>query len=325
MFSAILFCLSVIMGIGWSFPFIIAPLFGLQFYIISEQKMVKFLKKLKNHSSLIKNDEADGWIIGWPFVGYISGNSSYEKLLYIFTFRSFFIKKMKEIEVTTLNKSSNEISNKSSNEISNEISNENKVKKTILIYEREGNFSHFSYPQREFIIENITPRPCQKKIVNKIISFYEKNGNCVTILHGERGTGKSMIPLLLAKTLSKNTDKEEMVNFCDTFSPIDPGDQFSRLYNRISPTKNSPLIVLLEEFDMIIHKIHEGKIERHLQSPIMIHDKATWNQFFDRFDRNYYPWTIFILTSNTSPDIINNIDPSFIRDGRINQIFHVTI
>jgi hypothetical protein len=30
------------------------------------------------------------------------------------------------------------------------------------------------------------------------------------------------------------------------------------------------------------------------------------------------------LTSNTSPDIINDIDPSFIRDGRINQIFHVT-
>jgi hypothetical protein len=85
MFSAIIFCLSVIMGIGWSFPFIIAPLFGLQFYIISEQKMVKFLKKLKNHSSLIKNDEADGWIIGWPFVGYISGSSNYEKLLYIFT------------------------------------------------------------------------------------------------------------------------------------------------------------------------------------------------------------------------------------------------
>ena len=191
--------------------------------------------------------------------------------------------------------------------------------KNINIYERFGCFTSFNYSQREFNVDHIEPRKNQKDIIDNIISFYEKNGNSVAILHGERGTGKSMIPLLIAKAL----DKEEIINFCDTFSPIDPGDQFSRLYNKISPTKNSPLIVLLEEFDIIIQQIHYNKIERHLKSPIMIHNKTTWNQFFDRFDRKYYPWTILILTTNVAPDIINSLDPSYIREGRINQIFNV--
>ena len=69
--------------------------------------------------------------------------------------------------------------------------------------------------------------------------------------------------------------------------------------------------------------IHFNKIKRHRDCPIMIYDKATWNQFFDRFDRGYYPWTIIVMTSNVSPDVINHMDPSFIREGRVNQIFHV--
>ena len=316
MFSSLLFFLSVIMGIGWSFPFIIAPLFGLRFYIVSEQKMVKFLKKLPNYSSLTRNDEPEGWIIGWPFAGYIYSSGYDDRTLYIFTLRSFFVKKMKEID------SINQSQNQSQNQSHDKIQNKNQI---INIYERYGCFDGFSYSQRDFNIDYFEPRPNQKEIVDNIVSFYEKNANSVAILHGERGTGKSMIPLLIAKALSKNVDKEEMVNFCDTFSPIDPGDQFSRLYNKISPTKNSPLVVLLEEFDVIVQQIHYNKIERHLKSPIMIHDKASWNQFFDRFDRKYYPWTILVLTSNVAPDIINSLDPSYIREGRINQIFHVTI
>jgi hypothetical protein len=270
------------MGIGWSFPFIIAPLFGLRFYIVSEQKMVKFLKKLPNYSSLTRNDEPEGWIIGWPFVGYIYSTGFQDRILYIFTVRSFFVKRMKEID-SIVNQTQNR-----DRDIDDTNSNNDKIHKTINIYERYGCFDSFNYSQRDFNVEYFEPRHNQKEIVDNIVSFYEKNANSVVILHGERGTGKSMIPILIAKALSKNVDKEEMVNFCDTFSPIDPGDQFSRLYNKISPTKNSPFVLLLEEFDVIVQQIHYNKIERHLKSPIMIHDKASWNQFFDRFDRKYY-------------------------------------
>lgn len=127
-----------------------------------------------------------------------------------------------------------------------------------------------------------------------------------------------MISILLGKAITK---KDQEANFCDTFMPTDPGDQFSNLYNQIEPTKESPLIVVLEEFDIIISRIHYGKITQHKSMPSNIYDKTSWNQFFDRFDRRYYPWVILILTSNVKPDVIDNLDPSYIRDGRINKVF----
>ncbi len=318
------------MGIGWSFPFIISPLFGLQFYIISDQKIVRLLKRLPNHSSLLKNDESDGWIIGYPFIGYIHSDNSYgetKKILYIFTTSSFYKKKMKEINM--VNDPIKEIIEiNETNEI-NQIKKTNEVPKkptTIRLYEREGgSYTYLHYSQREFNVDYFTPRPYQQVIINDIVSFYEKNRSNVVILHGEIGTGKSMIPLLVSKALSnqENQEDQEFVNFCDTFIPTDPGDDFTKLYNRIDPTKKNPLILVLEEFDKIIHQIHFDKIKRHRDCPIMIYDKATWNQFFDRFDRGYYPWTIIVMTSNVSPDVINHMDPSFIREGRVNQIFHV--
>jgi len=164
------------------------------------------------------------------------------------------------------------------------------------------------------------------------MEYYKKNRNAVILLHGEKGIGKSMIPILLAKEFAnldvnkKNLDVEpdDIVSFCDTFNPTDPGDNFITLYNTSYPTKNTPLIIVFEEVDIIIKKIHNNNIERHKNSPIMIHDKTSWNQFFDRFDRKYYPYTIIIMTTNEIPDYINKMDLSYIRDGRVNQIFHVT-
>ena len=135
-----------------------------------------------------------------------------------------------------------------------------------------------------------------------------------------KGCGKSMIPLLLGKAITK---KDQEVHFCDTFKPTDPGDQFSNLYNLIEPTKESPLIVVLEEFDIIISKIHFGTITQHKSMPANIFDKTSWNQFFDRFDRRYYPWVILVLTSNVKPEVIESLDPSYIRNGRINKVFEL--
>ena len=73
----------------------------------------------------------------------------------------------------------------------------------------------------------------------------------------------------------------------------------------IEPTKESPLIVVLEEFDIIISKIHFGTITPHKSLPSNIYDKTSWNQFFDRFDRRYYPWVILVLTSNVKPEVID--------------------
>jgi hypothetical protein len=145
------------------------------------------------------------------------------------------------------------------------------------------------------------------------------------ILHGDIGIGKSFIPLLLAKTLSnrENQEDKDLINFCDTFKPTEPGSNFTQLYNSVNPSKEMPLIVVFEEFDIMIQHIHYNKIVQHKNSTTLIYDKSSWNQFFDRFDRKYYPWTLLIMTSNSSPDVINNLDLAYIREGRVNQIFHV--
>ena len=43
----------------------------------------------------------------------------------------------------------------------------------------------------------------------------------------------------------------------------------------IEPTKESPLIVVLEDFDIIISKIHFGTIIPHKSLPSNIYDKTS--------------------------------------------------
>jgi len=321
MLSSLLIFMSSIMAIGWSFPFIIAPLIGMQFYIISEHKVTRLLKKIPKYSSLLSNDEADGWIIGWPFIGYIftkekDGGKQIE--LYLFTTKKYFAAKIKEIS-TNIDENN-----------TNSIINQHKSK--IKILDREGTYSWFHYSKRiTSDMQCFIARPNQQVIIDNIMDYYNKHKNGVILLHGEKGIGKSMIPILLAKEFTnldinkKNlTEPDDIVSYCDTFNPTDPGDSFITLYNTSYPTKNTPLIIVFEEVDIIIKKIHNDNIERHKNSPIMIRDKTSWNQFFDRFDRKYYPYTIIMMTTNETPEYINNMDLSYIRDGRVNQIFHVT-
>jgi len=49
-------------------------------------------------------------------------------------------------------------------------------------------------------------------------------------------------------------------------------------------------------------------------------DKKTYNTFMDRFNKGIHPCTIIMLISNKNPTEINNLDPSYIRAGRVNII-----
>jgi hypothetical protein len=158
------------------------------------------------------------------------------------------------------------------------------------------------------------------------MSYYETHRNAVVVLYGEKGVGKSMIPMLLAKELAKRSrevDTDSVISFCDTHKPTDPGDHFNNLYQRVDPTKHSPLVVVFEEFDIMIHAIHHQTIVPHESVTTAIYNKASWNQFFDRFDRGYYPWTFLLLTSNHSPETIDRLDSSYLRKGRVNLFFEV--
>lgn len=114
-----------------------------------------------------------------------------------------------------------------------------------------------------------------------------------------------------------------MAYLCDTFNPTDPGDDIGLIYSTIMPTEDRPLILVLEEFDILINKIHHNMIQPHKHIPIQIKDKTSWNTFFDRIDRGLYPNMIFILTSNIDPEYIDRLDKSYLRNGRVNGRYHL--
>ena len=169
-------------------------------------------------------------------------------------------------------------------------------------------------------VTDFVPREDQTCIIDEILRIYHEKKCGVFFIHGPQGCGKSMIQLLLAKKITK---KDQEPNLCNTFNPTHPGESFISLYEEVAPSKEAPLIVVLEEADIILNHVHAGDIPRHKSLPVLISNKTSWNQFFDLFDRGYYPWVILILTSNVKPEVIDNLDPSYIREGRINKIFEM--
>lgn len=269
------------------------------------------MNQLPSPTGSINNNEVlEGWIFGKWYLGYIQttkgSHDETKKELYIVTSIRWF-------QNVTYSPDEDETEEDSS-----------VVRTPILIHlwEREGTYFYLCYSRRCIDISRWDPTPEQVEITHHILSYYEEHRNSVVLLHGQLGTGKSMIPLLLAQRIIQ-TNPNHSVHFCDTFKPTDPGDSFNNLYNRVNPTSTSPLIVVLEEYDRMVDQIHHQKIMPHKHIPISIPDKPGWNQFLDRFDRRYYPWVIIVLTSNLAPDVINAWDPSYIRPGRVNQIFEV--
>ncbi len=202
--------------------------------------------------------------------------------------------------------------------------NNNNIKKRqnkaqfINFFERDGNAVwNFSFINRQILTTVLSPRGKQQTIINKIINDYNEHDYTVTLLYGAPGKGKSMIPHLLAKQLLSLPEIKK-VSLVDTFYPFQAGNQFSSLYNKASPSKDTPLIIVLEEVDIGLSKIHDGTLETHRDIPTLISNKTDWNMFFDRFDRKLYPWVYFIMTTNKSMTYFNEFDTSYMRCGRVN-------
>jgi hypothetical protein len=45
--------------------------------------------------------------------------------------------------------------------------------------------------------------------------------------------------------------------------------------------------------------------------------------FFDKIDRGMYPHLIFIMTTNQDPTFITDLDPAYIRPGRVDFTYHL--
>lgn len=305
--------LSTIITACWSIPLILFNYLGIRFYKINNNKKIPMLiSRLGHNSSYIEDDNPRGWIFGKYYIGYISQKECNNNLngkaisIWILCTKKFYY----NINDTNYISPSN-ISNKKTDDEEPE----KEPIKSIKVYERRGNFSWLEYNNRELNVEKYNSRPEQQKIIDDIIIHYQINKSIVTIIWGQAGSGKSMIPLLLAKQLNGS--------FCDSYNPTEPGDDITIIYNTVMPTPDKPLILVLEEFDIMITRVHNNNIKSHDNIPVQMHDKTSWNSLYDRIDRGFYPNLILVLTSNSDPKIIDDLDPAYIRDGRVNLRYHL--
>ncbi len=188
---------------------------------------------------------------------------------------------------------------------------EKKESNIIEYYYRTGNYSYFYYNKRDLYIYYDYNKN-QKSIAKDITEYYSVYNKACVYLYGKVGVGKTYLAYLLCKELNGT--------LCDTFNPTSPGDYLQDLYSYTQPSKEKPLILLLDEVDITLTSIHNDKVYKHKNVPVQIHDKVTWNNFLDKIGMGIYPNIILILSSNKPISDINNMDTSYLRNGRVNIV-----
>lgn len=185
---------------------------------------------------------------------------------------------------------------------------------SLTVMERTGSYYNTWWRKRRIPCPS-EPRADQVAVIDHIVAHQKRVGHTVALLHGPPGTGKSMIGVLLAARLSGT--------YCNTLRPWQPGDTLAGLYEEAEPTAEKPLVVVFDEVDSAIVAIHAG-VPPHKALPILTGDKPGWNRFLDEIGRGMYPHLVLLLTTNRTPEFIRGLDPSYIREGRVDATYHMT-
>jgi len=181
----------------------------------------------------------------------------------------------------------------------------------VTVYKRRGMYKNFYYLPSRLDLSHIHPMGQQVAVVENILSEYAQRGRATVFLHGRPCTGKSTVGYLVAKQLRGR--------YCHSFNPSDPGDSIHELFNACEVDSSSPLVVVLEEVDCILHAIMQGTLRLNADIPTQVHSKATWTAFLD--DMVFMKHVVLILTSNTSKETLDAQDSALLRSGRVHATF----
>lgn len=304
------FVFSFIQNIPWTIIFLFLQSYGIRLYtLVKKEHCQKIQKKVGSWCShMTDGNKGHGYTFGYWYVMYIELVDNESGQSYKITL------------IATESSYNNLTADIDNNSIDDNLTDEDKrlIEKdkinTITIYERIGSYYNNWYKKR-ILKTKIIPKIDQEVIINQIVEHQTIHKNTIVYIHGEPNVGKSMIGLLLSIHYQSS--------YCNTLVPWRPGDTLASLYDEADPSENKPLILVFEEIDTALVKIHVG-IESHKSLPVLISDKSSWNNFMDNVKRGLYPNLIILLTSNKNPEFINNLDTSYIRKGRVDLIFMMT-
>jgi hypothetical protein len=291
--------------------FFILRLFGVHYYTIrnDEEKVravIKYLQKNTTSSEIIYqhgNSFPSGTFISPTCIGFYkysglrdAGTGEVQML----TTKSMFTKMVESDKIASVFVSAKLNESVESTECIEESC-------PLQIYSRVGEYTNLYYSALRLDVQGLEPKGQQKEIVEDICQMYKEKKRGVFFIHGISGAGKSTIGLLVAKQL-KGT-------FCHTFNPTDPGDTLHLLLRDSEPCEELPTVIVLEEINTLIRNINEGLVQKHKNITTQIHNKSTYNTFFD--DLIMYKHVIIIMTSNEDKPAIDALDPCYLRQGRI--------
>jgi len=298
-------------------------LIGFRIYTIKNSDTVStFLNQYKYYAMEIGYGHCEyphGYMIGKYFVGRCdteSLNGQMEKIV---------------LTLCCTMKFYNELRKYSKRAVSNEAISANSAdniqsgkQKTVRIIEKTGaSYGNCYYQASKMSPIVSTAKEPQTVIINDIIKQYEEKGVVNAFIYGASGAGKSTVASLLAQKMKGY--------LCSGYRPNEPGDMLNALithfrfasnkYRTTAGKKCGPLIVLIDEIDVIIHNIHTARTP-HAKLRTEIYNKPTFNAFMDRI--NEYRGYIYIFTSNVSKETIDEIyDPCYLRPGRISAYYEL--
>ena len=290
----------LLLGIRWT---------GLCLYHIrNREKARRFQKRVSQHCTyFVDGNLGGGYAIGKYFMAHVSiQNSDYGDAYDVWVFCTASV--FETLTAPLATDSSDAFSDAgSASEPSEKTENTPPSKpSTIVILDRLGTYCSVFFRSRSITLTRLQPRENQKPIMEKVLTHYKKHGHAVVYLHGPPGAGKSVMGLLLAKELG--------ASFCNTLKPWQPGDTLGELYYDVEPTADKPLVLVLDEFD---EALVQFPIPPHHKIPIAVPDKAGWNRMMDEVHWGLFPHLVLVLTSNRPPEFIHELDPSYIREGRV--------
>ncbi len=289
--------LAQILPVLWPLPFLLLLPTPLRLHrIVESDKVTRVLRTLRPGAVFVTNDQPSGFVCGRWYVSFV---------------REYHTPRGKNTEVFVLATEGQhkKLLGSSAKDSPKDVAN------CMTVWERRGNYFELTYSSRKLEF-SFTSNPQQQLCIDEIQSLFRVNRHVCVMLHGETGCGKSVVGRLLAHQMNGH--------FCDSWHPDSPGDELGPLWERVRPEEDRPLIVVLEEFDVLLRAAHENRIKPHKYIPIPVRDKTSWNGMLDRLAMGMWPNLILILTSNVTPEIINGWDSSYIREGRVDRALNMT-
>lgn len=246
-----------------------------------------------------------GIVLGWDYFGYVThggnGDESSSCNISLISTRSVVSAMLKDVQATDPPSDVDQAE-----------------RGHIQLYERRGPFQWLGYYPRDIDCSRFVPEPEQARIIADVCEFHRSKayGGTVVYLAGGPGSGKTTLATLLAVELNGS--------ICMTFNPTDPGDTLDALIREVRPSKDRPMVVLLDEADGLITNVHKNAIAPHKSIPIAVRDKAGLNRMLDYVDR-FAQNVIFVMASNVSREAIDRLDPSYLRDKRVHLVCTLTM